>query len=410
MAKPERDEAIRAPRGVRIDIAPDGLKIGWKHHRGPALTLIRVGLAIMVGAGAFMTVGADLEEASMILILGAVSAVLGLSDVGWTELRLDRQRLAASAWSVPFLRPIRDRLPAAAIRQVYVVERSVGRYELHLVFDGRQSRPICTRSMGGDLDIDMALYLKEVIESFLGLRGQPVAGRAETSVRYRSLGRGPFEDYGRAVSFYSDGVLADKNQPRAETVLPDGFELWSDVGQLAVGWPEKRMNGTLRAIMIVSAVFMGWLLVLVVMAGDPRAMIAYGLCASALLALAWWRGVSYFTRMHMVCDGRELIIGHRPSWFRRGRRLSVDDVRQFYVDEHVSFEGAGRYGLGELREASTPALPRLEYHLTAVAEEKRVVAVFEDAPSALFMERELERFLQIDDHPVQGELKTKYRW
>lgn len=387
------------PHGIKVHDHGDRLEISWTSHWSTAITLIGTGLLFLAAILFLPNI--------YLIVVAFLLIILGLMELSWTSIVLDRDVLEIRGRSSSFAAETKHEIPARTVQQVFVVERSIGRYELHLLLDNNQSRRTSAESLGGDLNIDVARYLELAIENFLGLTNQPVAGETALHPLYRALPGDPFPDVKFPFSQNRKGIHAAPDQPRATIVKPEGFEVSKDASRLTIGWPQKPWDGLGKFVAWATLIFLGMLLFMVVDAGDTNALIALVLGGLVWLAFLWSRMLPYITRMEIRSDRHELTVRHHPSFFRRECRVAVPDITQLYVVEHIHRNtSTGLRMRGRLEPMPMP--PQLHYHLTYVGRGKQVLAELNDAHAALFLEYELEQFLGLDDRPLPGELATKY--
>ena len=318
------------------------------------------------------------------------------------RLTLDRTALTIQSDPKLFEPKNRYSVPVSAIEGVFVVERAIGRYELHLVDRSRRSSMIPTEIFGGDLEFNMARYFEMTIERFLDLEIKHVAGETEIEPRYRFFQdqlKPPFWIWD-SVSQYSEGILAGSDQERSTVVMPEGFDVMCHANAMAITCPRKKNDGVIQWVAWLGLPFAGFILWLVWDAGNFEAFVAFVISLLVLFIFLQWKAVPHLFRYRIAVDADEMLIAVGPSLIQHKERIETKNVSQLYVAEYV-------------REALMPyssGPPVLTYHLMMLGSRQGLIAEFEDAHAALFLEQELERFLNIEDKPVKGELRTKYRW
>ncbi len=331
------------------------------------------------------------------------------TDIAWVQhrrsylLTLDPTAITIQSERRLFERRIRYSVPRSAIEGVFVVERQIGRYELHLVNRDRQSRKIPAEILGGDLELNVALYLKMTIEQFFNLEMKHVAGETETEPRYRTLPNQHIRSLWNwsPVSQYSDGILAGASQQRSTVVMPEGYEVTHYPDAMTIACPCKKIDEAAQGAIWLGLLFAGFLLLIIWGAGSLEALAALVLSVLMLFIILLPKMVPYLFRHRITLDTSEMLITSGPSLLRSKGRIETRYISQLYVVEHAK-EVYVPWGL--------TGPPALTYHLIVLGPYQGIIAECEDAHAALFLEHELEKFLKIEDKPVQGELKSKYRW
>ncbi|MGI9434036.1 MAG: hypothetical protein ACR2Q4_04265 [Geminicoccaceae bacterium] len=350
-----------------------------------------------------MMIAALFSSEGLVVIVGFLPLLLGLAELGWTTVKLDGDRLFIQARPSLLSKTIEQVISSSTIRQVFVVERAIGRHEIHLILADRRSQRLSAESLGGDLRRDVALYFEAVIEGFLGLPDRPVPGEIEAKSAiigdegdWRSLDP---KDEKSLPKNNSDQERWDQAVGRA--AIPAGFEVIQDEKNITISWRERRLDQTVRWMVGTSLVFCVTLLAMILIEGNIAALAT--LLAAVFVCLACFapRILPYFTWISIRADRRDLCVSHKPSLFRQGQCIPVNELRQIYVAEHCHTEPWTNIRM-------MPRRPYYNYHLTALAPGSQVLAVLEEAHCALFLERELESFLAINDRRQSGEPKTKY--
>lgn len=122
-------------------------------------------------------------------------------------------------------------------------------------------------------------------------------------------------------------------------------------------------------------------------------MVAFGSLHGAVgLFLLYSVLTGFLNTTTITVNKRALTITHGPLPWPGNKEIQSHDLKQLYCKEHLSAS----------RRSS-----RFSYEVHAIlrnGQQEKLLKGLEDAEQALYMEQEIERFLEIEDQPVRGEL------
>jgi predicted Zn finger-like uncharacterized protein len=101
----------------------------------------------------------------------------------------------------------------------------------------------------------------------------------------------------------------------------------------------------------------------------------------------------YLNKTVIAVSGRELSITHGPLPWRGNKHLKSSNITQVYCKERIQH---GKH--------STNYTYEVQAILRGGAHEK-LLSGLDESEQALYLEQEIERFLEIEDRPVKGELR-----
>lgn len=182
---------------------------------------------------------------------------------------------------------------------------------------------------------------------------------------------------------------------RPEIFLPKGmdvFELRSEI-EIQITWRDT-LNSFLVFFTIVWNAFVLPAAVFAIISLRP--MIVLGLSFHLLvgISLLYYLLTTLYNTTFITADSRHLRIEHRPLKlpFYPNQDIPVYDIDQIYVNKYVKSKTNGR--------------PDYAFAVEAILKNKehvRIVKGIQYPDQALYIEQEVERFLEINDRPVTEE-------
>ena len=142
-----------------------------------------------------------------------------------------------------------------------------------------------------------------------------------------------------------------------------------------------------------NSMVLGFMLLMIVAEILPM-LLFLSIFAFAGLFMAWHTLGMFFNHKKVVISEDVFSTEIRPFKIGKGRQeFSVDEIDQLYVSKY--FTGTT---INEKRI--------MAYSLSAILKDKRSVRIISNSnlETALYLEQEIERFLDITDKPVQGEI------
>ncbi|MBK6947969.1 MAG: hypothetical protein IPH16_07860 [Haliscomenobacter sp.] len=196
---------------------------------------------------------------------------------------------------------------------------------------------------------------------------------------------------------FAELVQPSTPQIRADGVqleLPKGFEVRRGMDELLIDVKWRNTRGG-KGFFTVFALFWNLFLIpFVVMAissGELKILLFLSLhlivgISFLIYTLGLWLNTTLITVSRKGIDVRHQPI---PIPFNPKRQLIASDIQQLYVEEYVPSKTNGR-----------PDITYAVRYKTHKGEDERLVKGFRSANQALYIEREVEKFLGIDDKPV----------
>jgi len=192
-------------------------------------------------------------------------------------------------------------------------------------------------------------------------------------------------------SYQLEGATASK---REEVALPKGMVMNRDSIHLEI---IRRWYGP--AFIILTIFCFAWYAMLIlscgegILEGDKFMMITASVQGLILLFITYYTIAGYINNTHIRVDRDLLTIKHRPlPWFGN-RSISSRELDQLYSKMNI-FHSRGRVHYSyEVRVK------------TRTDGDIKLFSKLSDSAQALFVEQEIERFLNIEDRPVEGEME-----
>jgi len=101
----------------------------------------------------------------------------------------------------------------------------------------------------------------------------------------------------------------------------------------------------------------------------------------------------FLNKTHIVVDQSHLTIAHRPLPWLGNKNIKSYDLKQLYSKEKVGYSQKGS--------------ARVSYEIHAITRDDRNIKILsglDSSEQALFIEQEIEKYLNIEDKKVRGEI------
>ena len=189
----------------------------------------------------------------------------------------------------------------------------------------------------------------------------------------------------------------DRNRP--EIFMPDGLEVLKLQSELdiQVGWMKTKPKKGFGFMTLFTFI---WNLILLpvvftsVMSGQYDILLGAGLHILVGLGLMSYIASVFVNTTDIVVDGRFLEISHRPIKlpFFKKHKIPSQDIKQLYVTRYVA--------------SRTNGVPSHAYALYAILHNGKKVAILKgmNRETQLYIEQEIESYLEIKDRRVSGEV------
>lgn len=202
------------------------------------------------------------------------------------------------------------------------------------------------------------------------------------------------ENCNHVFSFEDD---FDFREGRPEMLIPEGMEVLNLRSELDI---EVKWTKSIQPMMVVFTLV--WNLFLLpfviggIMAGQAQILLFAGAHIAVGLGLLYNIFAQLFNRTNITVTDRRIEINTRPfpTPGKSKIELDADDLDQLYVTKYVS--------------STTNGVPSYAYALYAIDNDGSKFPLIKglNKESQLYIEQEIERYLQIKDRPIQGSIKT----
>ena len=163
--------------------------------------------------------------------------------------------------------------------------------------------------------------------------------------------------------------------------------------EIQVSWRD-----TLNSFLVFFAIFWNIIVlpfaILAILSGNLLMLLGLSIHLFVGIGLIYYIVTAIFNTTFITADSRHLRIEHRPLRipFYPNNDFPVMDIDQIYVDKYV--------------KSTTNGKPDYAYSVEAILKNKnhvRLVKGLQYPDQALYIEQEVERFLEIKDRPVDEE-------
>ena len=110
------------------------------------------------------------------------------------------------------------------------------------------------------------------------------------------------------------------------------------------------------------------------------------------IGLIYYVVAGWLNRTHIFVSRGKIAVRHRPIPWLGNKELKASNVRQLYVKEKF------------LRSRRGPYVTYQVHALTRTRRNIKLVSGLETSEQALYIEQEIEKYLGIEDIPVEGEI------
>ena len=198
-------------------------------------------------------------------------------------------------------------------------------------------------------------------------------------------------------SYEDDSHLSYRRRP--EIFLPEEFEVLPLRSELSINY-KWRKTRSLNSAMVFFAVFWNAMLLPFVLAAftSGSLVMLLGISIHLLVGLGMLGNIvlTLINSTYITVDDYELSIEHRPfnlPFFIKNQSIKVENIKQVYVQ---------KYSTGQVN-----GVHQYAYKILAQLKggnEVNVLKGFKHKNKALYVEQEIEIFLNIEDRAIRGEV------
>ena len=185
---------------------------------------------------------------------------------------------------------------------------------------------------------------------------------------------------------------------RPEILLPAGIESFSFLSELhiEVSW-RKSHSSFLTFFTILWNTLLLPFVIFAVLSGEIIVLLGISVHLLVGVGFLYYTIASFLNTTYIILDHRNLTIEHKPLHmpFYPERTISSRDISQFYVQRYVASTSNNKPNYAFAVQLQTKE-----------QEEIRIIKGLKKPNQARYIEQELERFLKIDDRPMESEWTT----
>lgn len=200
-------------------------------------------------------------------------------------------------------------------------------------------------------------------------------------------------------SISEDHFFQNDRQGRPEMIMPEGTDVLelNDSLDIRLDWLKSQPRSTLVFFTIFTIFWNGIMAVFVGQAIATGALTGLAFIAGHLivgLGLIYYLATMYLNYTDIIINRSYIEIGHRPvkNPFIPTKRIDAQDIDQLYVNKYVA--------------STTNGNPNYAYALYAIKRngQKEILIKGMNKETQLYLEQEIERYLNIKDRPVSDSI------
>ncbi len=197
--------------------------------------------------------------------------------------------------------------------------------------------------------------------------------------------------------FKFEEKLLEEHPTRPEIFLPKGMDILKLRSELEI---QVEWRDTLNTFLVIFAIFWNIIVlpfaIFAIISGELVMLLGLSLHLAVGIGLLYYIITAIFNTTFITADAYHLRIEHRPLKvpFYPHQDFPVGEIEQMYVNKYI--------------KSKTNGNPDYAYAVEAILKNKshiRLVKGLQYPDQALYIEQEVERFLNIKDLPVEEEWK-----
>ena len=202
------------------------------------------------------------------------------------------------------------------------------------------------------------------------------------------------------TAFSFENRVADPiTRERPEVLLPHGIEAYhtSSEVDMVISW---RQSGS-SFLTFFTIIWNGFLIPFIVIAvstGSWQMLLGISIHLLVGIGLLYNMIARFVNTTHVNVNRYRLLIEHRPLRipFYKDRNIPVTDIDQVFVEKYVSSKTNGR--------------PNFAFRVSVVLDNQRTLQLIrglKHPDQAMYVEQQVERFLEIEDRPIEAEWRPQ---
>jgi len=195
--------------------------------------------------------------------------------------------------------------------------------------------------------------------------------------------------------FFFEGELSRSTYKKPEVYLPPGIEAFSFLSELNIelDWKQSK-SGFLTFFTIFWNALLVPFVVVAITTGAYEMLLAISLHLLVGISLLYYMLTIFLNKTYIVVDRYHVDIEHKPLHlpFYPDRHISVSELDQIHIEKYVA--------------STTNNRPNYAFAVIATLRDQKKLKILKGLKTsnqAHYIEQEIERFLQIEDQPVDEE-------
>lgn len=198
---------------------------------------------------------------------------------------------------------------------------------------------------------------------------------------------------------FEDRLTSTSTRERPDVLLPPGIEAYETAEEvdMVISW---RQSGS-SFLTFFTIVWNGFLIPFIVIAvttGAWQMLLGISIHLLVGIGLLYNMIARFVNTTHVNVDRYRLLVDHRPLRmpFYKDRNISVSEIKQVFVEKYVSSKTNGR--------------PNFAFRVSVALNSQRTVQLIrglKHPDMAVYVEQQVERFLEIEDKPVEEEWRPE---
>jgi len=195
-------------------------------------------------------------------------------------------------------------------------------------------------------------------------------------------------------------LFIDERPGRPEMIMPEGTDVitLSDHMDVRINWRKSYSKSGLLGLTVFTLfwnIIVGLFVVSIIASGAVGSLIGISVHLAVGLGMFYWLASILVNYTDIIIRKDAITIDHYPlkNPFKRQKTIAGEDFEQFYVTKYVS--------------STTNDKPNYAYALYAITTTGSKVLIINgmNKETQLYLEQEIERYLQLPDQEVSGAIK-----
>ncbi|MGK0391094.1 MAG: hypothetical protein ACI94Y_003855 [Maribacter sp.] len=178
-------------------------------------------------------------------------------------------------------------------------------------------------------------------------------------------------------------------------VIPKGIEVLKMFSELEIkiDWRHTASKFLMFFTLVWNGILFPMALVIII-SGETEVLLFMSIHLAIGLGFLYWSLAALFNTSYITVDSHYINIQHRPfQLFFKEHQLETNDIEQLYVKKYSN--------------GSTNGNPNYVYSVVAIMKSKEEIKIIKGVnkpQQALYIEQEIEKFANIKDKPIAGEI------